>query len=75
MLTTPSYTSETSALSEQCTRQAATIRTSKKAGEAEALARDNTLLKTRLRDQEEDFKLQNDTLLQELARVRPGIVF
>ncbi|KAF2364834.1 hypothetical protein FHG87_004413 [Trinorchestia longiramus] len=60
---------ECSVLSEQCTRQAVAIRASKKATEADALNRDNNLLRTRLQDQEEEFKLQNSTLLQELARL------
>lgn len=60
---------ECSNLTEQCTRQATAIRASKKATEADGLTRDNNLLRTRLRDQEEEFKLQNTTLLQELARV------
>ncbi|KAA0193726.1 hypothetical protein HAZT_HAZT001148 [Hyalella azteca] len=60
---------ECASLSEQCSRQAIAIRASKKATEADALTRDNNVLRTRLRDQEEEFKLQNSTLLQELARL------
>ncbi|XP_045597703.2 GRIP1-associated protein 1 isoform X1 [Procambarus clarkii] len=56
-------------LEEENGRYQTLIRTSKKASEVELLVRDNGYLRNKLRDQEEDFRLQNNTLLQELSRL------
>lgn len=56
-------------LEEENNRYQFLIRTSKKASEVELLIRDNGYLRNKLRDQEEDFRLQNNTLLQELSRL------
>ncbi|XP_071537454.1 GRIP1-associated protein 1-like isoform X2 [Panulirus ornatus] len=56
-------------LEEENSRYQVLIRTSKKASEVEMLIRDNGYLRNKLRDQEEDFRLQNNTLLQELSRL------
>lgn len=45
------------------------IQKSKKAGEAQQLMRDNASLQKKLTSQEEDFRIQNQTLLQELTKV------
>ncbi|KAG0721517.1 GRIP1-associated protein 1 [Chionoecetes opilio] len=58
------------ALGEENTRYQFLIRTSKKAGEVELLIRDNGYLRNKLKDQEEDFRLQNNTLLKELSKAR-----
>lgn len=56
-------------LGEENDRYQTLVKTSKKASEVELLMRDNSYLRNKLRDQEEDFRLQNNTLLQELSRV------
>ncbi|XP_042887802.1 GRIP1-associated protein 1-like isoform X3 [Penaeus japonicus] len=56
-------------LSEENDRYQTLVKTSKKASEVELLMRDNSYLRNKLRDQEEDFRLQNNTLLQELSRL------
>lgn len=43
---------------------------SKKAREYQILVEENELLQKRLHTQEEDFKLQNTTLMDELAKVK-----
>lgn len=57
------------ALEEENGRYQSLIRTSKKAGEVELLIRDNGYLRNKLKDQEEDFRLQNNTLLKELTKL------
>lgn len=56
-------------LGEENDRYQTLVKTSKKASEVELLMRDNSYLRNKLRDQEEDFRLQNNTLLQELSRL------
>ena len=46
---------------------------SKKAQDVQQLIRENDSLQLKLRSQEEDFRLQNQTLLEELSKV--GIFF
>ena len=46
-----------------------TIQRSKKTKEFQLLAEENESLQQRLHTQEEDFKLQNKTLMDELAKV------
>ena len=46
-----------------------TIQKSKKAAEVQLLVRDNEVLQSKIRDQEEDFRSQNQTLLTELSKV------
>ena len=58
------------ALEEENSRYQSLIRSSKKAGELELLIRDNGYLRNKLKDQEEDFRLQNNTLLKELTKAR-----
>ena len=43
---------------------------SKKAGEVERLMREKNSLQGKLQSQEDEFRLQNQTLLDELAKVR-----
>ena len=47
-----------------------TIGKSKKAQEVQQLFKDNESLQKKLISQEEEFRLQNQTLLQELTKVR-----
>ena len=56
-------------LEDENSRYQKVIHSSKKHGELEVMLRDNNYLRNKLRDQEEDFRLQNNTLLQELSRV------
>lgn len=46
------------------------IQKSKKASDVQALMKDNEALQLKLQNQEEDFRLQNQTLVQELSKVR-----
>ncbi|XP_076064865.1 GRIP1-associated protein 1-like isoform X1 [Oratosquilla oratoria] len=56
-------------LEEENTRQYNSIKASKRTSEIDLLLRDNNHFRNKLRDQEEDFRLQNTTLLQELSRL------
>ncbi|XP_066953039.1 GRIP1-associated protein 1-like isoform X2 [Macrobrachium rosenbergii] len=56
-------------LEDENSRYQKVIQTSKKHSEVELMIRDNSYLRNKLRDQEEDFRLQNNTLLQELSRL------
>ena len=56
-------------LEEENSRLGNAVKNSRKASEIDLLQRDNEHLRARLRDQEEDFRLQNNTLLQELSKV------
>ncbi|XP_045128923.1 GRIP1-associated protein 1-like isoform X2 [Portunus trituberculatus] len=56
-------------LEEENGRYQILVRTSKKASEVELLIRDNGYLRNKLKDQEEDFRLQNNTLLRELSKL------
>ncbi|XP_068213036.1 GRIP1-associated protein 1-like isoform X2 [Palaemon carinicauda] len=56
-------------LEDENSRYQKVIQASKKHSEAELMVRDNCYLRNKLRDQEEDFRLQNNTLLQELSRL------
>ncbi|KAK7082317.1 GRIP1 associated protein 1 [Halocaridina rubra] len=57
------------ALEEENSRFVKIIQISKRNSEVELLVRDNSYLRNKLKDQEEDFRLQNNTLLQELSRL------
>ena len=46
------------------------IAKSKKAQEVQQILKDNDSLQNKLHSQEEEFRLQNQTLLEELAKVR-----
>ena len=46
------------------------ISRSKKAQDVQTLLKDNESLQRKLQSQEEEFRLQNQTLLQELSKVR-----
>ncbi|KAK3865351.1 hypothetical protein Pcinc_029041 [Petrolisthes cinctipes] len=56
-------------LEEENHRYQTLVKTSRKVSEVELMVRDNNYLRNKLKDQEEDFRLQNNTLLQELSRL------
>ena len=57
-------------LEQELARANKTIQKSKKAVEVQQLLKENQSLNQKLSTQDEDFRLQNQTLLQELSKVR-----
>ncbi|XP_053551484.1 GRIP1-associated protein 1 isoform X2 [Bombina bombina] len=58
-----------SVLEKECTKVQKALSKSKKAQEVEALLGENDMLQAKLHSQEDDFRLQNSTLMQELSKL------
>ena len=63
-------TSKSNSLEQELGRANKTIQKSKKAVEVQQLLKENQSLNLKLSTQDEDFRLQNQTLLQELSKVK-----
>ncbi len=62
-------TARASVLEQELVKAQRVLQRSKKASEVQQLVRERDTLQNKLRAQEDDFRLQNQTLLQELATV------